>query len=40
VVVGDTKKLPALLPDLAEFALIPYLGEDRAAELASEARAD
>jgi AcrR family transcriptional regulator len=38
IVAGDTDKLPDLLPDLAEFALSPYLGLDRALELASEAR--
>ena len=27
---GDTAELPALLPDLVESALLPYLGEQRA----------
>jgi AcrR family transcriptional regulator len=39
VISGETKKLPALLPDLAEFALTPYVGPERAAELAAEAAA-
>lgn len=36
---GEPEKLPALLPDLVEFALGPYLGTDRAAELAAATRA-
>jgi AcrR family transcriptional regulator len=38
VLEGHTKELPALLPDLLYFVLMPYLGHDRAlvaAELAS-----
>ena len=37
IVAGEAESLPALLPDLTEFALSPYLGADRAAELAAEA---
>lgn len=32
---GETEQLPELLPDLVDFALSPYLGADRAAELAA-----
>ena len=39
ILSGETEKLPALLPDLVEFTLSPYLGVDRAVELAAEARA-
>jgi hypothetical protein len=35
IIGGDTSKLP----DLADFTLAPYLGADRALELAAEARA-
>jgi AcrR family transcriptional regulator len=38
IVSGDAGNLPALLPDLIEFALGPYLGADRAAEIAQEIR--
>jgi AcrR family transcriptional regulator len=38
IISGKTENLPALLPDLTEFSLSPYLGADRAAELAVEAR--
>lgn len=38
IVSGDAGNLPALLPDLLEFALGPYLGADRAAEIAQELR--
>jgi len=38
IVAGDTEDLPTLLPDLVDFALSPYLGAERAAELAVEAR--
>jgi AcrR family transcriptional regulator len=34
IISGKAEGLPALLPDLTEFALTPYLGGDRAAELA------
>jgi AcrR family transcriptional regulator len=37
ILAGETESLTALLPDLTEFALSPYLGPDRAAELAAEA---
>jgi AcrR family transcriptional regulator len=39
ILAGETERLPALLPDLVEFALSPYLGAERASELAAEARA-
>jgi hypothetical protein len=38
IVVGEADKLADLLPDLTEFALSPYLGLDRALELAAETR--
>jgi AcrR family transcriptional regulator len=38
IISVETEQLPALLPDLVEFALTPYLGPERAAELANEAR--
>ena len=38
ILADETEKLPALLPDLIEFTLGPYLGAERAAELAAEAR--
>ncbi len=37
IVAGDAAKLPELLPDLVDFALTPYLGAGRAAELAAAA---
>lgn len=40
VTSGEAERLPALLPDLAEFALTPYVGPERAAELAVEARVE
>jgi AcrR family transcriptional regulator len=39
ILVGETEKLPTLLPDLAAFTLTPYLGAELAAELAAEGRA-
>lgn len=39
ILAGDAKGLPALLPDLTEFALSPYLGAERAAGLAVGLRA-
>jgi AcrR family transcriptional regulator len=39
IVAGETDKLGDLLPDLTEFVLGPYLGAERAAELAAESRA-
>lgn len=36
IVAGDTEGLPKLLPDLVDFALSPYLGAERAVELAQE----
>jgi len=39
VVAGEAESLPALLPDLVDFALAPYLGAERAAELAKESSA-
>jgi hypothetical protein len=38
IIAGDTGKLPELLPDFIDFALGPYLGAERAAALADEAR--
>lgn len=38
ILAGETERLPTLLADLVEFALSPYLGAERAAELAAEAR--
>jgi AcrR family transcriptional regulator len=38
ILSGETERLPGLLPDLVEFTLSPYLGAERAAELASESR--
>jgi AcrR family transcriptional regulator len=38
IIAGDTEKLPDLLPDFVDFALGPYLGAERAAELADETR--
>jgi AcrR family transcriptional regulator len=38
ILAGEAENLPALLPDLAEFALSPYLGAERAAELGSGLR--
>jgi AcrR family transcriptional regulator len=37
IITGETDKLADLLPDLTEFALSPYLGLDRALEIAAEA---
>jgi AcrR family transcriptional regulator len=39
IVSGEAEQLNELLPDLAEFALSPYLGLDRALELARAAQA-
>jgi AcrR family transcriptional regulator len=39
ILAGETERLPALLPDLVDFALTPYLGAERAAELAAQAGA-
>jgi AcrR family transcriptional regulator len=36
IVSGETKNLSALLPDLVEFSLRPYVGAERAADLARE----
>ncbi len=38
IIAGDRQALTDLLPDLTEFALSPYLGLDRALELANEIR--
>ena len=38
ILAGETEALPALLPDLVDFTLTPYLGAERAAELAAENR--
>jgi hypothetical protein len=32
---GEVEQLPELLPTMLEFALAPYLGEARAAEIAA-----
>jgi len=40
ILAGETAELPALLPDLVEFTLSPYLGAGPAAALAAEARTD
>jgi hypothetical protein len=37
-VISEAEQLPALLPDLAEFALTPYVGPERAAEFAADSR--
>lgn len=37
ILAGETDDLPALLPDLVEFTLSPYLGAEWAAELATAA---
>lgn len=37
ILAGETASLPDLLPDLVDFALAPYLGAERAAELAAAA---
>jgi AcrR family transcriptional regulator len=39
ILAGETERLPALLPDLVDFILSPYMGAERAAGLAAEARA-
>jgi AcrR family transcriptional regulator len=36
IIAGETEKLPRLLPDFVDFALGPYLGAERAADLARE----
>lgn len=38
VIAGEAEKLADLLPDLVDFTLGPYLGAERAADLASAAR--
>jgi len=38
VIAGEAGKLPDLLPDCVNFALGPYLGAERAADLADETR--
>lgn len=38
IAAGEAEKLPDLLPDCVDFALGPYLGVERAAELAAESR--
>jgi AcrR family transcriptional regulator len=38
LISGQAEELPTLLPDLAEFALGPYLGAEPAAEIAKELR--
>jgi AcrR family transcriptional regulator len=36
ILAGETDRLPAMLPDVVDFTLSPYLGTERAAELAVE----
>ena len=38
IIAGETAKLADLLPDLVDFTLSPYLGAERAAELAARSR--
>lgn len=38
ILADETEKLPELLSDLVDFTLGPYLGAERAAEMAAEAR--
>lgn len=38
ILAGETEGMPGLLPDLVDFTLTPYLGSERAAELAAAAR--
>jgi AcrR family transcriptional regulator len=38
LLAGESERLPELLPDLVEFTLSPYLGPERAADLAEAAR--
>jgi AcrR family transcriptional regulator len=40
IVAGQSEKLPDLLPDLTDFTLSPYLGAERAAELAAQVRSE
>lgn len=40
IVAGEPEKLPDLLPDLVDFILSPYLGSERAAEIAARADSD
>ena len=40
ILAGETEKLPELLPDLVDFTLSPYLGAERAAELAAGLRSE
>lgn len=37
ILAGEAEQLPALLPNLVEFTLSPYLGAERGAELAEQA---
>ncbi len=39
ILAGETGNLPALLPNLVEFVLSPYLGDERAGRMAAEAAA-
>jgi hypothetical protein len=38
LLAGESERLPELLPDLVEFTLSPYLGPERAADLAEASR--
>jgi AcrR family transcriptional regulator len=38
IVAGESDEIPLLLPDLIEFTLTPYLGEERALGLSAEVR--
>jgi AcrR family transcriptional regulator len=40
IITGKAKQLPDLLPDLVDFTLSPYLGAERASELARESASD
>ena len=40
ILAGETEKLADLLPDLVDFTLSPYLGAERAAELAAGLRSE
>jgi AcrR family transcriptional regulator len=39
IIAGETESLPSLLPDFADFTLSPYLGAERAAQLAEDSSA-
>jgi len=39
IIAGETEKLPEMLPDFVDFALNPYLVDERAADLSHESSA-